>query len=146
MGNFMSNQSDIKKHDYDNFITERILSSEPNVRVGVVKHNNMQYGSQALRYNMGSPCRLLNYHYDITEINPIKTVLCYDFEDDFKLCFKKNKNSSDESSITMILENNKANIHTKINMHPSIVKNYKPLGWRSESDELDKIDKYIKET
>ena len=168
MGNYGSNEyrinefaknkiNEIKHMEHNNFKAERIISSEPDIRIGVVNpQENMQYGSQALKYNnMENVCRLINidiknnYDMESTKMIPISHTLCYNFEDDFKLCFKKTIdlnpiNGCKSSTNTMTLENHKKNIQIDKPISPIILNNYKPLGWGKSSTQLDYINEFIK--
>ena len=162
MGNTSGKHDTTKSERNENDVFEscRILSYHPDIQVGTVKpQENMKYGSQALIFNGNEkPCRLLEVNY-ITGYNKQfndfyldkAQALCYDFENDFRLCFKKNTDMyfDNDSPIIMTLDNMKydnmdidANINT--NIHFISPGDYKPLGCGNESAQLDLIDDFIK--
>ena len=144
-----SNRSDIFKVD-------RYISVKPEIRIGLLHKNDSDDMIQALQYNdVHKPYKLLNVYKEFhTEFNPcpegipnpnptIKT-LRYDFEDGFKLCFKKYKNASVKEPPIIILENSKKNIFINMSMCPTLYKVYKPLGQGRLSEQLDLIYNFFR--
>jgi hypothetical protein len=160
MGNTSGKHNTTKseRNENDVFESYRILSYHPDIRVGTVKpQENMKYGSQALKFNGDEkPYRLLNVNH-ITghnkQLNDFylgkAQALCYDFENHYRLCFKKNADiysfSDNDSPIVMTLEDTKrdflGDMDIKRHMCPG---DYKPLGCDNESAQLDLIDDFIK--
>ena len=163
------------------FKTERFISIDPDIRIGVLSYKNgFKYGTEGLKYNNGTkPYRLLDIcrefqieSFPITDgyPNPIKPnlsnqpnpsnpsnpptqqtqpklslkKLCYDFEDGFKLCFSKYKNTSGGTPPIITLTNPEQNVLVNKQMCPSLYQAYKPFDYGDCTAQLDMIDKFIK--
>jgi hypothetical protein len=148
-----------KSYDNSNrsvhFLTERYISVEPEICIGLINDNGMGYGMQALKYNnVNKPHRLINVYKEskttlgacLEEVpNPASNMnsLCYEFEDGFKLCFKKCKDASTQKSPIISLENPKENIFINKSMCSTLYEGYKPLGRGRLSEHFDLIHNFF---
>ncbi len=117
----------------NNLLVERLIDPSEDIYIGLAPDNmTNSFKNQAIRVGQNDIRRLEEF---IESEKQIK----YEFEKNTKLTFRKN-NMNDE--VTMVFEDDNKKIEKLVSQ---VTKRfYKPIGLTNTSDELDKIEKFIK--
>lgn len=119
----------------NNLMVERLIDPTEDLKIGLASDNvSNTFKNQAIRVGFDDIRRLEEF---IESEKQIK----YEFEKNTKLIFRKN-NINDE--VVMIFEDDNKKIEKVVS--PVIKRFYKPIGIPNGSEELDKIERFIKNT